>query len=73
MTMTLTITRPIPGGTRRYLLGEDLAPVRIVDDYGPLRGTTEYTTPRETDVPADVRREAEEQIAAVDAPRRKRR
>lgn len=63
MTPEIVITEPIPGGTRQTVFaldGADLVPVRVVDDFGPHRGSTTYGPEWASE---EARREAEEQVA----------
>ena len=72
MTAPIIITRPGRLVQRRYTLDAEMRPVSVVDDYGPLRGRTEFR-PAEAWTPPDVVREAEEMAMAACEPRRKRR
>lgn len=49
--------------------GADLRPVRVVEDFGPRGGRTEYGPEWASD---EALREAEAKVAAVDEPRRRK-
>lgn len=71
MTPTITVTH----GRRTTTFAVDgvaLRPTRVYEDFGQQGGVTEYLPPDEWVSPA-ARREAEDRLAAVDEPRRKRR
>ena len=65
----ITITTPIPGGTRTETFDEHGEPIGRVDDFGPHRGQTVYGPQWVTD---EARREAVARLAAVDELRRRK-